>query len=61
MTPKQIEQYKRQIDAMSQEAMARLYRFAPAGHPFFDDRLPLWEYFQERFKGFTPQLSKAIG
>ncbi len=40
--------------------MASLWRYAPAGHPVFDRQLPLFEYLQERFKGFTPVISKGI-
>jgi hypothetical protein len=61
MTDEQIVQAKSDIDAMSQEEMARLWRFAPAGHPYFDKTLPLWEYFDERFRGFTAAISKSIG
>lgn len=61
MTDEEIMKAKEAIDAMSQEEMARLWRFAPAGHPYFDSRLPLVEYFEARFKGFTPGISKKIG
>ena len=61
MTEAQIATEKARIDAMTQEDMARLWRFAAPGHPYFDRRLPLYEYFEVRFKGFTPQLSKQIG
>jgi len=52
------------IDAMGHEEMARLYRFAPAGHPYFNMELPYWDRFMERFKslgGMTPEISKRIG
>jgi len=52
------------IDAMSQVEMARLWRFAPVGHPYFDDRLPYHEHFRDRFRaigGMTPEISKRIG
>ena len=64
MTPEQIEVEKKTIDEMSQVQMASLWRFAPSGHPYFDKRLPLFEYFQARFKslgGMTPAVSKSIG
>ena len=54
---------KNAIDAMSHEDMARLYRFAPSGHPYFVHG-PVSEYFISRFKGlggFTPSISKRIG
>ena len=64
MTPEQIEAEKQRIDEMSQHRMASLWRFAPSGHPYFDNRLPLFEHFQARFKelgGMTPAVSKSIG
>ena len=64
MTPERIQQFKNEIDKMSQESMARLWRFAPSGHPFFDNNIPLYEYFKARFDklgGFTPEISKRIG
>ena len=60
MTEVEILRYKAEIDSMSQEEMARMWRFAPAGHPFFDSTLPLFEHFEKRFKGFTPEISKRI-
>ena len=64
MTPKEIEQEKQKIDGMTQLEMARLWRFAPSGHPYFDSRLPLHDYFAKRFAklgGMTPTISKQIG
>ena len=34
MTPEELEQGKKDIDSMSQEDMARLWRFVPNGHPY---------------------------
>ena len=57
-----IEKMKRDIDVMTQEDMARLWRFAPAGHPYFRNDLPeVYDYFKARFTGFTPEISKKIG
>ncbi len=59
-----IERWKQEIDKMSQLQMASLQRFAPSGHPIFDSRYPLYDYFQDKFKekgGMTPGVSKAIG
>ena len=54
---------KAEIDALSREQMARLWRFAPSGHRFFQG--DVGAYFKERFYavlgGFTPELSKRIG
>lgn len=63
MTDIEIREIER-INQMSQEAMASLWRFAPAGHPYFDRTKPYFEVFDKRFKalgGFTPAISKAIG
>ena len=61
LTQAQIEEWEKRIDAMSQEDMARLWRFAEIGHPVFQRDLPLFDYFMARFKGMTPELSKTIG
>jgi len=64
MTPEQIEEWERRIDAMDQMEMARLLRFAPAGHPVFRRDLPLYERFEARFAalgGMTPGISHALG
>ena len=63
MDESEIEKHRKIIDQMSHEEMARLWRFAPSGHPYFDRRLPLVEHFEKRFKklgGFTPEISKEI-
>lgn len=64
-TKEEIEQFKKEIDAMSQMAMAKLWRFAPSGHPYFRNDIPeLSKRFNKRFAklgGFTPEISKAIG
>jgi len=52
------------INSMSQWSMAHLWRFAPAGHPYFDITLPYAEVFENRFKelgGMTPEISKDLG
>ena len=52
------------IDAMTHIEMAWLWRFAPAGHIYFNSELPYYERFSAHFKmlgGFTPAISKAIG
>ena len=64
LTPEAIEDGKKTIDAMTQYEMARLRRFAVAGHPFFRINEPLCDYFEKRFAelgGMTPAISKAIG
>lgn len=52
------------INSMSQLEMARLWRYAPFGHIYFDTSLPYFEIFEKRFielGGFTPAISKIIG
>lgn len=64
MTEQELARWKQWIDDLSREDMARLQRFAPAGHPVFRSDLPLYEYFQARFKrlgGMSPEISKRIG
>ena len=61
MTEDEITKEKEKIDKMSQSEMAKFWRFAPSGHPYFNRTLPLYEHFRKRFKGFTPQLSKEVG
>jgi len=64
MTEKQINEWKKKIDSMSREEMARLWRFAPVGHPVFDGTLPLYDYFKKRFNelgGMNAEISKKIG
>ena len=64
MNPK-IQQEIEKINNMTHEEMARLWRFAPAGHPYFDSTKPFFKVFKKRlfehFGGFNPQLSKKIG
>jgi hypothetical protein len=63
MTLEDIEEIKK-IYVMPRLEMARLYRFAPAGHPWFDSTKPYYKYFERRFKqlgGMTPAVSKEIG
>jgi hypothetical protein len=60
----ELQQWRDNIDKMSQMQMASLQRFAPSGHPVFDSQYPLYDYFQEKFKekgGMTPSVSKSIG
>lgn len=60
----ELEEEFGKINSMSHIEMARLWRFAPSGHKYFDSSLPYFEIFKERFKslgGFTPAISKEIG
>lgn len=59
-----IQEWKDKIDSMSHIELARLLRFAPNGHPVFNNQYPLYEYSQKRFQslgGMTPEISKEIG
>lgn len=53
------------INSMSHVEMCRMWRFASAGHPYFDMTKPFHKVFEERlfkhFGGFTPEISKEIG
>jgi hypothetical protein len=55
------KEQKADIDAMTQEDMARLWRFAPSGHPYFNIQNEARDYFDKKFRGFTPEISKKIG
>lgn len=63
MTEKETKEIEK-INNLSHMEMARLFRFAPAGHPYFDLSKPFHEVFDKRFKefgGWTPAISKAVG
>jgi len=52
------------INQMSRFSMAELWRFAPAGHPYFDRNLPYYQFFDARFEKlgrFSPEISKSLG
>ena len=64
LSAERIEVELTTIAKMSHEDMARLWRFAPSGHPYFNTSLPLYVAFEKRFRelgGWTPELSKRIG
>jgi hypothetical protein len=51
------------IYSMSQLEMAKMSRFSPTGHKYFDKTKPYWEIFKARFEklgGFTSEISKEI-
>lgn len=59
----ELQKHKEKIDGMGREEMARLWRFAPSGHPYFKTG-PVYDYFNERFTslgGMSPEISKKIG
>ena len=52
------------INNMSHIEMARLWRYAPNGHIYFDPSQPYFEVFEKRynmFGGMTPEISKELG
>jgi hypothetical protein len=65
MTDEEIEIAKKEIDEMTHVEMATTYRFAPAGHRYFNfTNKDLPDYFMKRFKelgGMTSEISKQIG
>jgi len=64
VSDQEITEHKKKIDAMSQFQMARLFRFVPSGHPYFDNAIPLNDYFNKKFEergGMTPEISKQLG
>ena len=53
-----------EINTLSHYAMAKLWRFAPFGHIYFDPKLPYYKIFKNRFQelgGMTSKISKKIG
>ena len=55
---------KQEIDDMSQEEMARHWRFDRIPSRYFGTSLEVGDYFQKVFKekgGFTPEISKRLG
>lgn len=64
MSDEEVVAEKAKIDALSHLEMAKLYRFAPSGHPYFDSAMVVSQYFFGRWVrlgGMTPELSKQIG
>lgn len=63
LTETQKHEWRNKIDKMDQLTLAQLQRYAPVGHPVFDRRNGLYEFFCERFTklgGMSPSVSKAI-
>ena len=64
ISPEEIKAWEKKIDSMTREEMARLWRFAPSGHPVFRADCKLYERFAKRFEKlgkFSPEISKKIG
>jgi hypothetical protein len=64
MSDIELDQYQVEaINKMGRYEMAEMWRYTPAGHPWFDSTKPYFAIFQARFKdlgGFSPEVSKAI-
>ncbi len=55
---------KQEIDNMSHEKMARIWRFSPSGTKYFSGESDVSNYFYDAFKthgGMTTEISKKIG
>lgn len=59
----EVEQLKKEIDNMTHEEMAKLWRFGDSSNKFLQGEVG--KYFSDRlfnhFGGFNPLLSKKIG
>ncbi len=64
LTEFELEVWKQKISHLTLEECARLYRFAPQGHPVFNVELPLYSLFSTRYTalgGLNSELSHKIG
>ena len=64
LTDREIERWKSRLLRMDRLPMARLYRFAPVGHPVFRRDMTLNTIFNQRFKqlgGMSSEVSQQIG
>ena len=65
MDDERTERHLAYIRTMSHLDMARMWRFAPSGHPYFNTDFPLLtNEFAKRWEllgGMTPEISKLIG
>ena len=65
-TEQEIIDALKQIETMDHYTMCKIWRFGPIGSEiYFRNDLPTSEAFRKRlfehFRGFTPDISKAIG
>ncbi len=64
MSAEEIAKETDKINQLSRFEMARLWRFSPPGHIYFDSNLPFYDIFSKRFAelgGFSPEISKELG
>lgn len=62
-TEEELETYRKEIAQMDHKELCKQYRYAPAGHPFFNTKFDLFEKFMDRFNSFggmTTEMSKLI-
>lgn len=62
MESTEIQDWKGNLEIMGHSEMARLWRYAPAGHIVFSEEC-LYALFNKRFKefgGWTDKISKLI-
>ena len=64
-TEEEITKEIEKINSMDHYSMCSLWRFAPSGHPYFDNTYPFAASFKKRLfddlGGFTPEISKSLG
>ena len=59
----EIKMWEERLPNLTHFEMARLYRYAPTGHPLFNTKLGLYPRFEKQFKdfgGMTSSISKEI-
>ena len=65
MDNERTEEHLSHIRTMSHVDMARMWRFTPSGHPYFNTDYPmLVNEFAKRWEllgGMTPEVSRLIG
>lgn len=63
MTEEELKTIEK-IENMAHLEMCKLWRFAPAGHPYFRISGPYYKIFEKRlfnhFGGLTPKISKQL-
>jgi len=63
-TEEEIKRWKAEIDKMSHEELATIYRYERLRHPIFTlENDEIYQYFEDafnKFGGMTPQMSKYL-
>jgi hypothetical protein len=64
LTEKDIQEAIEHIKRLSHIELAKLWRSTPIGHPYLNQKLPIFPVFKERFfdhfGGFTPKISEFL-